>query len=233
MLDSLHKPICGYSRIIPSHPRGAAKARWRADSHDIRCPGCGSDRMPRNGTAKGRQIYRCGDCGRYYTHGDAYTRPGPPAGNRRWRTAREVVYQSAVARSIGVTPPTVSQWGKKKGCHILSAVPPGTVAAGSHRGSTASGDCLCCNVDLSAGATWGQAAVLADLDGGSAGNRWPSPDGLEIGDRSEASLQRRYARLSEAELYHSDAYAVYGRLPLGQQVKGKGGAVNRTRILHS
>ncbi len=62
------------------------------------------------------------------------------------------------------------------------------------------------------------------------GSRWVD---FEVGDRSEASLQRRYARLPEAELYHSDAYAVYGRLPLGQQVKGKGGAVNQTRILHS
>ena len=46
-------------------------ARPRAYNHDIRCPECGSNWMPKNGTSKGRQVYRCGDCGRYYTHGAA------------------------------------------------------------------------------------------------------------------------------------------------------------------
>ena len=50
-------------------------ARPRAYSHAVRCPECGSNRMPRNGAAQGCQVYRYGDCQRYYTHGAAYTRP--------------------------------------------------------------------------------------------------------------------------------------------------------------
>ena len=36
-------------------------ARPCAYNHDIRCPECGSNWMPKNGTSKGRQVYRCGD----------------------------------------------------------------------------------------------------------------------------------------------------------------------------
>ena len=63
------------------------------------------------------------------------------------------------------------------------------------------------------------------------GRRWVD---FEVGDRSEAYLQRLYARLPEAELYRSEAYVVHESwLPPDYYVAGKGGAVNRTRALHS
>ena len=125
--------------------------------------------MPKNGTSKGRQVYRCGDCGRYYTHGAAYTRPSAADREQALALLGEGVSQSAAARIVGVTPPAVSRWVKKGGCRTLPAALPGAAA----HADPAGGDCLCCNVDLSAGATRGAATGLVDLDGGSWENRRP------------------------------------------------------------
>ena len=89
-------------------------------------------------------------------------------------------------------------------------------------------------MDLSAGAAWGSrqdlwlwAAVIQEPDG----RRWVD---FEVGDRSEAPLLRRYARLPQAEQYRRAAYAVYGSwLPPSKHVVGKGGAVNWNEGLHS
>ena len=64
-------------------------ARPRAHNLDICCPECGSNRMPQNGVSPGRQVCRCGDCGRYYTHGAAYTHPAFSRLRRRGRLRRE------------------------------------------------------------------------------------------------------------------------------------------------
>ena len=88
-------------------------ARPRAYSYDIRCPECGSNRMPKNGTSKNRQVYRCGDCGRHYTHGAAYTRPSAADREQARAMHRAGVSQSAIARNFGVTPPAVYRWLKK------------------------------------------------------------------------------------------------------------------------
>ena len=74
---------------------------------------------------------------------------------------------------------------------------------------------------------WIWTAVVAEADG----NRWVD---FEVGDRSEGPFLRLYARLPEAELYCSDAYAVYpGWFPPDRHVVGKGGAVNWNEGLHS
>ena len=69
--------------------------------------------MPKNGTSQGRQVYRCGDCGRYYTHGAAYTRPSAADREPARAMLGAGVSQSAVARLVGVTPPAVHRWVKK------------------------------------------------------------------------------------------------------------------------
>ena len=52
---SLHKLNIGlYSDYTPSRRRYLA--RPRAYNHDIRCPECGSNRMPRNDASPGRQV---------------------------------------------------------------------------------------------------------------------------------------------------------------------------------
>ena len=90
-------------------------ARPRAYNHDIRCPECGSNRMPKNGSSRGRQVYRCGDCGRHYTHGGAYTRPSAADREQARAMHQAGVSQSAIARYFGVTPPAVHRWVKKAG----------------------------------------------------------------------------------------------------------------------
>lgn len=63
--------------------------------------------MPRNGASQGRQVYRCGDCGRYYTHGAAGARPSA-ADREPTRTLHGAgISRSAIARIVGVTSPTV------------------------------------------------------------------------------------------------------------------------------
>ena len=49
----------------------------RVYRHDVRCPECRSNRMPKDGTSKGkgRQVYHCGDCGRRTIPDAAYQRP--------------------------------------------------------------------------------------------------------------------------------------------------------------
>ena len=36
-------------------------ARPRVYRHAVRYPKCGSNRMPKDGASKGRQVYHCGD----------------------------------------------------------------------------------------------------------------------------------------------------------------------------
>ena len=90
-------------------------ARPRAYKHGIRCPECGSNWMPRKGTSQGRQVYRCGDCDRYYIHGLLTPAPAPPTGNRPGPCMKEAFLWSAIARIVGVTPPAVRR-EVKKGC---------------------------------------------------------------------------------------------------------------------
>ena len=66
---------------------------------------------------------------------------------------------------------------------------------------------------------WIWTAVVAEPDG----RRWVD---FAVGDRSENTFQRLYARLSEDDLYRSDVYGVYQSwLPPGRHVIGKGGVV--------
>ena len=73
---------------------------------------------------------------------------------------------------------------------------------------------------------WVWTAVVREADG----NRWAD---FEIGDRSAETFLRLYERLSEAELYRTDAYRVYGWLPSERHEVGKGGAVNWNEGLRS
>ena len=88
-------------------------ARPRAYNHGIRCPECGSRPDAPERRSQGRQLYRCGDCGRYYTHGGAYTRPGAADREPAVDIHGAGVSQSAIARLVGATPPAVGRWVKK------------------------------------------------------------------------------------------------------------------------
>ena len=95
-------------------------ARPRVWRHDVRCPECGSNWMPKDGTSKGRQVYHCGDCGRRSIPDAAYQRPGAADKERALAIYQEGSSLSAIARIFGVGVPAVSQWVIEGG---LTALP--------------------------------------------------------------------------------------------------------------
>lgn len=96
----------------------------RAYRHDLRCPHCGSNWLPKYGRSRGRQSYRCGDCLYKFT----------PGGNRSYYSeavksqAVEMYCEgsaiAAISRVLGVKAGTVGSWVKKS---------PAVVACGEHR----------------------------------------------------------------------------------------------------
>ena len=86
----------------------------------VHCPECGSNRMPKDGASKGRQVYHCGDCGRSAIPATAYHADQ----ERALAMYQEGSSLSAIARIFGVSAQAVSQWVKKGGA------PPGPGCAG-------------------------------------------------------------------------------------------------------
>lgn len=85
----------------------------RVYRHDLRCPHCGSNWLPKAGLAGGKQTYRCGDCHHRFV----------PEGNRHYypehikRQALEMYCEgssiSAVSRVMDIKLGTVYSWVKK------------------------------------------------------------------------------------------------------------------------
>ena len=73
---------------------------------------------------------------------------------------------------------------------------------------------------------WVWTAVVEERDG----SRWMD---FEAGGRDESTFLRLLERLPDAERYETDAYGVYGALPVNKHVVGKYGAVNWNEGLHS
>ena len=73
---------------------------------------------------------------------------------------------------------------------------------------------------------WVWTAVVEERDG----SRWMD---FEVGGRDESTFLRLLERLPDAERYETDAYGVYGALPVNKHVVGKYGAVNWCEGLHS
>ena len=82
---------------------------------NTRCPECGSNRMPKDGHSKGRQVYHCGDCGRRYIPEAAYHRPSGTDKDRAMAMYREGGSLRAIGRVFGVSAQAVSVWLKKGG----------------------------------------------------------------------------------------------------------------------
>ena len=86
----------------------------RAYRDDLRCPHCGSNWMPKHGTSRGKQTYRCGHCKYRYT----------PEGNRHYYSEQvksqavsmylEGSSISAIGRVLKVQLGTVYSWIQKK-----------------------------------------------------------------------------------------------------------------------
>ena len=88
-------------------------ARPRVYRHDVRCPECGSNWMPKDGASQGRQVDYCGDCGRRIILDAAYQRPGAADKERALAMYQEGSSLSAIARIFGDSVSAVSQWVKR------------------------------------------------------------------------------------------------------------------------
>ena len=148
-------------------------ARPRVCLHDVPCPECGSNWMPKDGTSKDRQVYHCGDCGRRTIHDAAYQRPGAADKERVLAMYSEGQFAECHRAHLWRQCPGGQQVGLKGGRAALSRM--------RRRGAK-----------RTAGVA-GTPAAVAELDG----SRWAD---FELGDRSEATFLRLYERLPEAEL---------------------------------
>ena len=105
----------------------------RAYRHDLRCPYCGSNWLPKYGRSKGRQSYRCGD----------FLYKFAPGGNRSYFSeavksqAVEMYCEgsaiAAISRVLGVKAGTVWVRGSKK----PGSRCPTVVGCGEHGAQTA------------------------------------------------------------------------------------------------
>ncbi len=87
--------------------------RPRSYRHDIRCPHCGSNWMPKDGHSYGKQTYRCGECKyRYTPDGNRHFHPEKTV-SRALDCYKEGMSVSAIARAMGVSYVTVYGWVKK------------------------------------------------------------------------------------------------------------------------
>ena len=86
-------------------------ASSRVYRHDVRCPECGSNWMPRDGASRCRQIDHCGDCGRRTIPDAAYQPPSAADKERALAMYQEDSSRNAIARIFGVSVPAVSKIG--------------------------------------------------------------------------------------------------------------------------
>ena len=73
-------------------------ARPRVYRHDVRCPECGSKRLPKDGTSQGRQADYCGDCGCRAIPDAAYQRPAAADKERALAMYQQGSSLSAIVR---------------------------------------------------------------------------------------------------------------------------------------
>ena len=99
-------------------------ARPRVYHHDVRCPECGSNWVPKDGISEGRQVYHCGDCERRTILDAAYQRPSAADQERALAMYQEGSSLSAIARIFGGSVPAVIQWVKKGARRTVSDTPP-------------------------------------------------------------------------------------------------------------
>ena len=151
----------------------------RVYRHDLRCPHCGSNWLPKYGRPRGKQAYRCGDCRYKFT----------PEGNRHYYSEEvkrramsmygEGSSMSAIARVLGVKLGTVYSWVKKSplgnGSNGYAASAEGNSEAGAAKGQ---GHILGRDVDIRGSETKGASTGALDMDGGSGGRRRQQMDGL-------------------------------------------------------
>ena len=95
-------------------------ARARVYRHDALCPKCGSNWVKKDGRSRGKQIYKCNQCGRKHQE-NAKHRFADERKAQAVKMRAEGMSLSATARVVGASVPTVSDWVKKRGHWLPSA----------------------------------------------------------------------------------------------------------------
>ncbi len=89
-------------------------AKPRVYRHDVLCPKCGSNWVKKDGHSRGKQQFKCNQCGKKHQEG-AKHRFTDEQKDQAVKMCAEGMSLSATARVIGASVPTVSEWVKKRG----------------------------------------------------------------------------------------------------------------------
>ena len=89
-------------------------AKQRVYRHDNLCPKCGSNWVKKDGHSRGKQQFKCNQCGKKHQEG-AKHRFTDEQKAQAVKMRAEGMSLSAAARVIGASAPTVSEWVKKRG----------------------------------------------------------------------------------------------------------------------
>ena len=89
-------------------------AKQRVYRHDVLCPKCGSNWVKKDGHSRGKQQYKCNQCGKKHQEG-ARHRFTDEQKERAVKMLAEGMSLSATARVMGASAPTVSKCVKKGG----------------------------------------------------------------------------------------------------------------------
>ncbi len=89
-------------------------AKQRVYRHDNICPKCGSNWVKKDGHSRGKQQYKCNQCGKKHQEG-AKHRFTDEQKEQAVKMRAEGVSLSATDRVMGASAPTVSKWVKKGG----------------------------------------------------------------------------------------------------------------------
>jgi len=99
-------------------------ARARSYRDDVRCPHCGANRVAKNGLSRGRQTWRCGECGRRWIGQGAFLHKGEAVQERAAAMYCEGSSLRAIGRISGVSGTAVARWIKKRGPGLGGAESP-------------------------------------------------------------------------------------------------------------
>ena len=89
-------------------------AKARVYRHDALCPKCGSNWVKKDGHSRGKQQYKCNQCGKKRQEG-AKHRFADERKEQAVKMCAEGMSLSATARVMGASVTTVSKWVKKRG----------------------------------------------------------------------------------------------------------------------
>ena len=86
----------------------------RVYRHDALCPKCGSNWVKKGGHSRGKQQYKCNQCGRKHQEGVKH-RFTDEQKAQSMKLCADGMSLSATARVVGASVTTVSKWVKKRG----------------------------------------------------------------------------------------------------------------------